>query len=134
MKELTTEQMLAAELYMTRKSNGLSVEDVAVQIGVSRRTIYRWLEMPEFKRYCREKAVQVAEESLGRVLDALTLKALEAKNAKFVELYLKVCGVLNGEMVRVDVNAATDDDARSNQAIESEIEELKRQLGLTDQH
>lgn len=134
MKELTPEQVMAAELYMARKSNGMSVEDVAAQIGVSRRTIYRWLQLPEFKRYCREKAVEVAEESLGRVLDVLTQKALEAKNAKFVELYLKVCGVLNGEMVKVDVNAVTDDDPRSNEAIEAEIEEMKRQLAMTDEH
>lgn len=134
MKELTPEQMMTAELYIARKSNGMSVDDVAARIGVSRRTIYRWLELPEFKKYMREKAVQVAEESLGRVLDVLTIKALEAKNAKFVELYLKVCGVLNGEMVKVNVNAVTDDDPRSDQAIEAEIEELKRQLRLSEEH
>lgn len=124
--ELTADQIMACQMYLTRKQTGMTMADIAREAGVSVRTLQRWKNTEEWKEYQRQKAIEIAEESLGDVLDVLARRALEGRNAKFMELYLKVGGILGDQAaVKVDLNTA---DPRSNEAIEQDIEELKRQL------
>lgn len=117
----------ACTLYLARKQNGMSLEDIAQAVGITRRTLYAWRNKPAWRAYQREQAVRIAEDSLPDVLDTVHKKAVEGRNPKWAEIYLKTVGVLNGEGVRVEVTNNTQDN-RTNEAIERQIEELKKML------
>lgn len=129
MKELSPQQMEAAILWLARKQSGMTLEQIAEQVGVHRRTIWRWSQTDEWRRFCRDKAVEMVEESVGDVLDVLTKRAIEAKNPKFVQLWLQVVGLLNHDAVKVEFNTS---DQRSNETIRREIEELRELLDEYD--
>jgi hypothetical protein len=70
------------------------------------------------------------EESVGDVLNVLTKRAIEAKNPRFVQLWLQVVGLIGQDSVKVEVTAG---DERSNEAVARDIEELRRLLSETDE-
>lgn len=125
-EELSPEMIKACNLYLARKQNGMSLEEIAEAVGVTRRTLYAYRQKPAWRTYQREQAVRIAEDSLPDVLDTVHKKAVEGRNPKWAEIYLKTVGVLNGEGVRVEVNNTQD--KRDDASIEASIEELKKLL------
>lgn len=125
-RELTPAQMEACHMWLTRKAAGLKAEDVANAAGVDRRTLYRWRNLPAWRKYESEQAVLNAKSYLGDVLEVVVEKAISG-SAKHAEMYLKVCGLLGNDAVK---NGQTEpqEDPRSNEVMERELEELHRML------
>lgn len=115
----------AAEMILARKMTGITMQEIAEKVGVTDRQLRRWRSTPAFKAYIREKDVDLVVDSRAAVLDVLTKTALEGKNAKFMELYLKVTGTMPNE--KVDITAKPYD-PRDTQSIEADIAELSRLL------
>ncbi len=78
--------------------------------------------------YIKERVLADTMEVLPSVMEAVTSKALSG-NIKAAELVLRSLQMLN-QSNTVTVTPLTAD--RSTDAIEQEIEELKRELGLND--
>jgi transcriptional regulator with XRE-family HTH domain len=128
--ELSPVQMDALTMYMNRTALGITQKQIAQQFQVSDRQLRRWISSDEGKEFITSQAVAVAKESLNEVLAVLTKRAIEGKTPKWQELYLKVCGVLNGD-VQVNVENNLVDD-RSTSSVNLEIEELKKLLEETE--
>jgi len=127
---LTLQQLMAIEMLLIREIKKITYAEIAEACGVSERTLQRWRRLPEFQKEYRRRALEVLGDSLPQVLKVLEKKALQGSN-KSIELYLKTLGMLKSEM-DVTARQAPPVDQRSNEAIEREIKELERELGLTD--
>lgn len=129
---LTAAQRKAAELFATNDIHRYRIEDIAKEIGVSERTIYRWKMDEDFIAYQNEIAEKAMEDFLAETYSVLKgiVRSGRSDHAKLkgVELVLKNRGKLQ-DIQKVE---ATVEDKRSNEAIEAEIEQLRRELGLDD--
>lgn len=88
-KGLTEKQQQAIALLTCGK--GLSYTSVAEEVGVNRKTLYRWLNEPQHASFQRE-IEQVNEERWKATVDAAraaALRLIEKDNQKMVEFVLK---------------------------------------------
>lgn len=122
---LTNQQMEAVNLYLSRKANGMTVEQVAEGVGVTRRTLLRWRSLPAWQVYESEQAMTHARSHLSDVMTVLVEKALGG-HPKAIELYLKAVHVLGNDAK--PVVAQPEDDPRSTESMEAELAELQRML------
>lgn len=129
-KELTPEMEKAAVLWMTKRSNGMTDEDIARECNITRRTLYRWRQFPQWKEFCREYARESLADATSEILETLKRRAAEGKNPKWTQLWAQITGLLGSESVRVEVSAG---DERSNAALEAELAELRELLGIDDE-
>jgi hypothetical protein len=128
--ELTPTQMEALTMYMGRKALGLSQKQIADHFQISDRQLRRWIVSPEGKAFITDQSVAIAKESLSEVLSVLTKRAVEGKTPKWMELYLRVTGVLNGSEVEVTVNQPEED--RSNEALKRRMAEVRKMIEEDD--
>lgn len=130
--KLTATQRRAAELFATNDIHRYRIEDIAKEIGVSERTIYRWKMDEDFIAYQNEIAEKAMEDFLAETYSVLKgiVRSGRSDHAKLkgVELVLKN----RGKLTEVQKVEATVEDKRSNEAIEAEIEQLRKELGLDD--
>ena len=88
-KGLTEKQQQAIALLTCGK--GLSYTAVAEEVGVNRKTLYRWLNEPQYASFQHE-IEQVNEERWKATVDAAraaALRLIEKDNQKMVEFVLK---------------------------------------------
>lgn len=128
--QLNDVQVKAATMFVTRKSTGLTLEDIARECNVSRRALFKWRQLPAWKKFVEENSLDIARERMDEVLEVLVKQALKG-HSKSLELYLKVCGLIGGETVHIENNV---EDSRSNSAIEAELNELRQMLSETDEN
>lgn len=130
--KLTPAQRKAAELFATNDISCYRVEDIAKAVNVSERTIYRWKLDKDFLAYQNEVADIAMEDFLTETYGVLKgiVRSGRSDHAKLkgVELVLKN----RGKLTEVQKVEATVEDKRSNEAIEAEIEQLRKELGLDD--
>ena len=126
--DLTSQQILAVDLLVLKHGSEMSYTEIAELVGVAVKTLERWRKIPEFQKEVRTRTIELMGESLPDVLATLTRKAIGGNN-KSIELYLKTLGLLKQD---IDITARPGMmlDKRSNEAIEYEIEELRRELQL----
>lgn len=55
LKELTPAQIMACQFYLTRNENGMSLEDIAKQVGIHVRTLQRWKQTEAWKYYQEQR-------------------------------------------------------------------------------
>jgi transcriptional regulator with XRE-family HTH domain len=127
-KELTPQQVIACQLWLARKQNKMTLDDIAKEVGVTRRTLYTWSQSDEWKQFAHETTISVAREHLPEVMDNLISQAKTSKNAKIIELFLRTVGVLGQDTMKVEVNNNGVEE-RSNESKLAEIAQLKRLLG-----
>lgn len=125
---LSAAQRRAAEILATDDNRSWTMAQIAEEVGVNERTIYRWKQEPDFIAYKNEVADRTMEDFISdayKILRGIAgTSASEKSQLKALELVLKNRGKLT------DVSKAEIDvkDSRSSEAIESEIEQLKRLL------
>ncbi len=67
--DLTPEQEQAIDLYISGKSTG----DIANTLGIHRRTVWRWRQLPAFKQLARELQQRRQEEIRERFTEVMRL-------------------------------------------------------------
>lgn len=103
-KNFTPKQKKALELLTCGK--GLTFKQIAEEVGVDAKTLYRWRMEPEFAHF---------QEELKRLDDARWMAAIDAardaavelckeKNQKMVEFVLKNAGYNPTQKVEADIN------------------------------
>lgn len=80
--QLTDSQRRAAEILATNDIHKMTTAEIAEEVGVSVRTIYRWKQDPYFVRYKNEIAEQAMEDFLSEAYDQLKRLLREGKSEK----------------------------------------------------
>lgn len=128
-KKLSIQQRKAVELFAVNDLKCNTVEQIAEEVGVSPRTVYRWKRDPIFIAYQNEVADLAMEDFLSETYGVLKrlVRSGRSDHAKLkaVELVLKNRGKLTDKVEQ----HTTIEDNTSNEAIEKEIQELKKLLG-----
>jgi DNA-binding transcriptional MerR regulator len=125
---LAQEQILAAEALLARRGGRPSLEQIALQVGVSDRTLRRWRTSDDFISYLRVRSLQELSLSLPQITASLAERA-ESGSAKHAEIAMKMLGLLSQQ---VDVNVTpVMPEERSNAQLDAELDQLKTQLAQT---
>lgn len=113
MKELTDKQLIALDLLTCGR--GLSYKEIAEQVGIDVRTLYRWRNEAEFVHF-QAAFKEINDARWAATVDAArraALKLCDEGNASMVQFVLKNEGY----------NPATKVEADVKQTIEINIEE-----------
>lgn len=130
---LGTDIQKALDMWLNRRALNVTQEDIAKEFNISSRTLRRHIASEEGKLYMQQRQVDVAKESLGDILEVLMKRAKEGKNAKFMQMYLQVVGLLGADS-NVQVNLNSKEEDRSDSAIEADLEALKAELDEIDRY
>ena len=128
--KLNLAQKRAAEILAGNDYHNMTLEQIAEHVGVCERTVYRWKQDKDFVAYQNELADQLMEDFLAEAYN--TLKGMVRKGRsdhsriKALELVLKN----RGKLTDVHHIEAKVEDTRSNEAIEDEIAQLRKELGI----
>ena len=92
MANFTEQQLLAIELLAKAEYEGMSQKQIADEVGVSDRTIRRWLDNPRFKDAVGKKSIEMITE-LSPLIFKATAEFLSSKDdrvrSKGVDVFMK---------------------------------------------
>ena len=123
MKRLTEKQVAAITILAQPKRAGLTYEQVADQVGVSRQTLHEWRKDTRFNDELKKEIVRNTLDDLPEIMKSVPQHIIKDGNAALFRTLLQAHGLLT-EKVEV-ANVAGDSDA---DAIKAEIERMKRGL------
>lgn len=127
------EQVQAARLLALKETGEKrTIKDIAEEVGVDQRSIYRWKEDPEFCEMVNDIADRYMDGFLSEAYAHLR-KQVRNGSVKAMELYLKRMGkLIEKREVSSDVNIEVKGvDAKSNEELALETKQLEAEL-LTD--
>ena len=117
-------QIMALEILCQPKRGGKTYLEIAAELEIDEKTLYRWRQMPEFVEAISGKAIMRLHEDLPEVLGAM-LKRAKAGEVRSVDLMFKLLGLLvDKKEVEVEVEAGD-----SILDVAADIERLKAMLG-----
>lgn len=120
---LTIKEMEIAEAVIAKEADGKTFEEIAQEFNMSRRHMQTIRAKKEFKEYVKERTIDIAKDSRGKVLKALEKKALSG-NVKAMEVFLRVTDSFPSDKVEIKQDVQTSRD-RSNDDLERDLEDLK---------
>ena len=92
---LSASQLIAIGYLSQPKNGGKTMEEIAAECGVSRRTVYNWLSddtfQAELKREQKRKVMRYVPDVTRAMVDA----AIENQNAAAAKLILQMAGALS---------------------------------------
>ncbi|MDF1510203.1 phBC6A51 family helix-turn-helix protein [Robertmurraya sp. DFI.2.37] len=120
---LKREQIEAIKYLAQPKQGGLTHEEIADKVGVSRQTLYRWRQDVAFQDEIKREIGRNTMNRIPDVIDSLFAQATKPNqpSAKAAELLLKTVSMLNDSLV------VEDRTKRSEQPL-SDVEEMKAQI------
>ncbi|MBC9785680.1 TetR family transcriptional regulator [Heliobacterium chlorum] len=125
---LSAQQLRAAEIFATNDIHKMTMAQIAEEVGVTDRSLYRWKQDPDFIAYQNDVAERVMNdflaETYGILRGIVRTSGSDGNKLKAIELVLKN----QGRLTDVQKIEAKVEDTRSNEAIEAEIDNLKKML------
>lgn len=126
---LSAQQRRCAEILAFNDEYKMTIAQIAEELGVNERTIYRWKKDPDFIAYTNELAERAMDSFLSdaykMIRDISTRGRSDSARLKALELLLKNRGKLTDvQKAEVDIK-----DQRSNEAIQEDIARLRAELG-----
>ncbi|WP_232696165.1 phBC6A51 family helix-turn-helix protein [Brevibacillus daliensis] len=121
-KRLSAEQYLAIGYLAQPKRAGMTMEEVANECGVARKTIYEWKKLPHFDAELKRQIQLSVSDRVPDVIDAMVRTSVSEGNAAAAKLILQVAGMLT-DKVEVETKSATEI---------PDIDELKRMVAEMD--
>jgi L-serine deaminase len=113
---LKPDQLLAIE-YLSQPGNaGHTVEEVAKECGVSRKTIYEWKKKPEFEAELKRQIKRNLLNRVPDVMEAMIQASITEGNAAAAKLVVQAAEMLTDNIV-METKGDTKD-----------VEELKRRI------
>lgn len=113
---LKPDQLLAIE-YLSQPGNaGHTVEEVAKECGVSRKTIYEWKKKPEFDSELKRQIKRNLLNRVPDVMEAMIQASIKEGNAAAAKLVVQAAEMLTDNIV-METKGDTKD-----------VEELKRRI------
>src|SRR5690606_1704696 len=97
----------------------------AEAVGVSRKSLYKWLKDPLFNRELKAQIRRNVGDQVPNVLKAMADAAITEKNAKAAEIILKAFGDIITDQVEVDQTLRTGNDV-DVQAIVERAKQIRK--------
>lgn len=103
-----------------------SWEEVADELGISVRTLFRYRQKPHIKTAIREVALEELEAEVPTITKAL-MKNVKKGDFRSIELAIKMLGMLQEKQV-IETTIKDERMKYSETELRQEIEEIERQL------
>ena len=128
-QKISAEQRKVAEYIAANDYHQMTIEQMAEDVGVTPRTVYRWKNDANFIAYVNERAELAMEAAISETyirLRGMIRSDNEKSVLKAIELILKN----RGKLTDVTKQEVTLKDGRETSEIEAEVEALKKRLGI----
>ena len=128
-KRFTAKQLKAIEM-LARPDNELTLQEMAVELGINQSTLWRWRRNEDFQKAVTELAYSCLKDELPRLFKSLADKAIGG-NVKAMELMLKYAG---NYVEKIETKVAGDLDlgGMSDAELDRQIKEQERLLKLAE--
>jgi transcriptional regulator with XRE-family HTH domain len=122
-KRLTDKQYAAIAILATPARSGLTYDEVAERVGVSRQALYEWRNQDAFNDEMKKQVLRNAVEYLPDMFASIPKHVIEDGNAALFRTYIQSLGMLTEKVEVESKNAgATDIDV-----MKAEIERMRQQ-------
>lgn len=128
-KRFTYKQLKAIEM-LARPDNELTLQEIAVELGINQSTLWRWRRNEDFQKAVTELAYSCLKDELPRLFKSLADKAISG-NVKAMELMLKYAGNYV-EKIETKVSGDLDLGGMSDAELDRQIKEQERLLKLAE--
>jgi len=128
-KRFTAKQLKAIEM-LARPDNELTLQEMAVELGINQSTLWRWRRNEDFQKAVTELAYSCLKDELPRLFKSLADKAISG-NVKAMELMLKYAGDYV-EKIETRVSGDLDLGGMSDAELDRQIKEQERLLKLAE--
>lgn len=124
----TKEQLKAAQL-MANLDEKLKMSEIAEQVGISERQIYRWKKDKKFMDLYADLCEAEMDDFLAEAYSVLK-KGVRSGSVKFMELYLKRSGkLIDRKEVSTDIDIqVTSIEGKTNEQLRKEAIEMEKKL------
>ncbi|WP_169713631.1 phBC6A51 family helix-turn-helix protein [Paludifilum halophilum] len=110
MKELKPEHHVAIHYLSQPKKGGLTMEKIAQECGVTRKTVYEWKKDDLFNRELKKQIIRNTIDRLPEVNDAMASAAIEDRNAAAAKLIYQMNELLS-DSLHVETSEKKDEGA-----------------------
>ena len=128
-KPFTYKQLKAIEM-LARPDNELTLQEMAVELGINQSTLWRWRRNEDFQKAVTELAYSCLKDELPNLFKSLADKAISG-NVKAMELMLKYAGNYV-EKIETKVSGDLDLGGMSDAELDRQIKEQERLLKLAE--
>lgn len=128
-RRFTAKQLKAIEM-LARPDNELTLQEMAVELGINQSTLWRWRRNEDFQKAVTELAYSCLKDELPRLFKSLADKAIGG-NVKAMELMLKYAGDYV-EKIETKVSGDLDLGGMSDAELDRQIKEQERLLKLAE--
>jgi AcrR family transcriptional regulator len=122
-KRLTDKQYAAIAILATPGRSGLTYDEVAERVGVSRQALYEWRNQDAFNDEMKKQVLRNAVEYLPDMFASIPKHVIEDGNAALFRTYIQSLGMLT-EKVEVESKNAGSADI---DVMKAEIERMRQQ-------
>jgi AcrR family transcriptional regulator len=126
--KLTLNQRRCAEILATNDLHNMTVAQIADEIGVDPRTIYRWKKDPEFVAYQNAIAEQAMEDFLAETYSKLKQLLREGKSEKTQLEAIKLVLQNRGKLKDSHEHTHTVKETKSLDELEREVIDMENEL------
>lgn len=105
-----------------------TMQEIADEVGISRRQLYNWLEMDEFKTAYNNMVINHGKNRLREVMDSMYEAAIDERSAAAAKLILEAHEILNKKNNISDVNVHVDNNI-DLKSIREQLKKMKRDKG-----
>ena len=120
-KRLNERQIAAITILATPGRSGMTYDDIADQVGVSRQTLHNWRKQDDFNEELKREIVRNTLDRLPDVMESVPDHIIRDGNAALFRTLLQTHGMLT-EKVEVDSKQGADTDV-----LRAEIERMREQ-------
>ncbi|SMO92817.1 phBC6A51 family helix-turn-helix protein [Melghirimyces algeriensis] len=130
MKKLEARHYKAIYYLSQPNHGGLTMEEIAKECGVSRKSLYEWKKSELFQRELKKEIRRTVGDRIPEVIDAMFREAIENGSGKHAELLLKTYGDMLTDKIEVEVDQTVNDkrEVRDAEALQRKADELLRRF------
>jgi AcrR family transcriptional regulator len=130
--KFSSEQLAAARL-LTDPETRMTNAEIAKEVGISERTLYRWREKEDYAELLETLSDRIMKTFISEV-DKAVMKSVKSGSVKAMELAYKRSGKLVDKRevtsdVDVTVNGVGD---KTNEELMAELAEMEKKAGLSE--
>jgi transposase-like protein len=118
---LKPEQLEAIKYLAQPKNGGLTLDEVADKVGVSRQTLYRWRQELEFQDEIKREIGRNTMSRIPEVLEAMMKSAIQNGSSNAAKLILQSVGMLTDKL-------EVDDRTKRGNDSQNDIDEMKAEI------
>ncbi|MGM0904251.1 MAG: phBC6A51 family helix-turn-helix protein [Bacillota bacterium] len=121
-KRLNAEHYIAIKWLAQPKRGGLTMDEVAKEVGVARSTLYEWKKDPLFERELKREIVRQTHDRLPELFESMIDHAIKDGNAAMAKLVVQVNDMLTD---KVEVTQGEGGHNVDREALQERLRKLK---------